>query len=282
MINIVSDKELEFFKTNGFLILKKFYEYDSQIQPIQEEIRAIIQLLLKKNPVPYKNLGLFDDGYIELIQKDRRIGSYIYDAVKQCSSFVNLLSSKENIHLYSALRNSKLVGIAGGGSGIRINNPLEEKYRAPWHQEYPAQGRSLDGLVYWSPLVNVTQIVGPVELCIGSHKAGLLPVYYEPESTKNAYGLRIANEESYIKAYERADLLVEVGDLAIFDFLTLHRSGLNKSSRALWSMQFRYFNFDDEVGQSILWSGVYAAGKRFEDLHPNYVVSINSQEDKFE
>ncbi|MEG2942015.1 MAG: hypothetical protein RR969_10620 [Thermomonas sp.] len=58
------------------------------------------------------------------------------------------------------------------------------------------------------------------------------------------------------------------GDLVLVDFLTLHASGANTSRRSRWSMQFRYFNFDEAVGMSHGWKGSFAAGVDFRSIHP--------------
>ena len=52
------------------------------------------------------------------------------------------------------------------------------------------------------------------------------------------------------------------------DFLVLHASGENVSERARWSMQFRYFNFDEPTGLRHGWKGAYAAGVDFRSVHP--------------
>jgi ectoine hydroxylase-related dioxygenase (phytanoyl-CoA dioxygenase family) len=60
--------------------------------------------------------------------------------------------------------------------------------------------------------------------------------------------------------------LTTPGDLIVMDFLTLHQSGQNLSDRPRWSMQFRYFNFSDPVGQKLNWAGAFSQGKSFNDI----------------
>ncbi len=217
----------------------------------------------------------FDDGYAAFIAKNRALGAVVYDAAKQVASFTRWVNHPLHEALVQQLRNSRSVGLAAGGFGIRIDNPNEERFRADWHQEYPAQLRSLDGINFWSPLVNVTQDMGPVQFCRGSHKAGLLPVLTRdpdhPEKT-GAYGLVLKDREKIVAGHTVDAPLSRPGDLVILDFLTLHQSGYNRSARARWSMQARFFNFEEATGQRIGWKGSFAAGLDFTKVHPELVA----------
>ncbi len=214
----------------------------------------------------------FDEGYQDLIKANRSYGREVYDAVKQIPAFIRLIGITQHEMILAQLRDDAVPGIAAGGYGIRIDNPDEERFRAPWHQEYPAQLRSLDGVVYWSPLVQLTPELGPVCLCVGSHLNGPVPVYtrdpVNPEKA-GAYALILKDERNLVSSYEQVAPLTNPGDLMIIDFLTLHASGRNVGLRSRWSMQFRYFNFNEPVGMCHGWKGSYAAGVNFATIHPD-------------
>ncbi len=271
----LTQEQIHFFKLNGFLIIPDFYNVKSEIEPIQKDIYKIIGLVADKYGVkinrPPFSPEHFDAGYIELLGHNRKYGGEIYDAVKQIPAFVRLVSSASNEALFRSLRQNSSPGIAAGGYGLRINNPFEEKFRANWHQEYPAQLRSLDGLVFWSPLVEVTEELGPVEICPTSQTEGPIPVYTVDPKNKDkqgAYSLTLENETELIKKYKRIAPLSRPSDLILMDFLLLHASGYNKSHRALWSMQFRYFNFLEATGRAHGWKGGFTAGVDFRTVHP--------------
>jgi hypothetical protein len=52
------------------------------------------------------------------------------------------------------------------------------------------------------------------------------------------------------------------------DFLTMHQSGENRSDKPRWSVQFRYFNFNEPLGQRIGWTGSFAANVDFRQVIP--------------
>ncbi len=275
MNSYLKTEEIEAFHCDGVVVLPGFFDLKKEIEPIQRGIYDVIGQVLKQYRVLEKREpftpSTFYSGYQELIALDRKIGGVIYDAVKQIPAFVRLVTHPAFSIIFKALRRDAIPGVAAGGYGIRIDNPNEERYRAPWHQEYPAQLRSLDGLVFASPLLEIVPELGPVEFCLGSHKEGVLPVYsqdaHNPEKS-GAYGLTLKSEKELINKYQRIAPLTSPGDLVILDWLVIHSSGKNVSQRSRWSMQIRYFNFAEPTGMSYWWKGSFANAVDFRDIHP--------------
>jgi hypothetical protein len=271
----LSAKQIHNFQRDGFLLIKDFYDLERDIVPIQKGIHKVIGQVLKRHSLQDTRGPFipehFDEGYQDLIKVNRNYGSEVYDAVKQIPAFMRLLGAVEHETLFHQLRDDAVPAIAAGGYGIRIDNPSEERFRAPWHQEYPAQLRSVDGLVFWSPLIHLTTELGPVRICVGSHQIGPVPVHTRDPHNPNksgAYALTLRDEAKLVSQYDQIAPLCGPGDLIIIDFLTLHASGQNAGQRSRWSMQFRYFNFNEPVGMSHGWKGSYAAGVDFADVHP--------------
>jgi len=267
------------FAERGYFLAEKFYDLTSEIRPIQEGIHRIVELVARKyqidTPMPATPEEAMAKTYPAIIAVNRSYGSEIYDAVKQIPAFWTMVGNARNSELFKVLRPNSVPGIAAGGAGIRIDNPREDKYRAAWHQEFPAQLRSIDGVVFWSPLLPVAKEMGPVELCPGSHKAGPIPVYEDAGGVgqTGAYALRLDRESERLAEYEQIAPLTNPGDLLVMDFLTLHASGRNVSNRPRWTMQWRLFNFADPVGIKIGWRGSFAAGVKYQDILPELVAS---------
>jgi len=268
----------ERFFEDGYYLSRAFYDYESEIKPIQSAIRDIIALVAAKYEIDAPASTpeeAMTRGYSAIIGADRKFGGEIYDAVKQIPEFMQLVVAPKNIELFKDFRPHAKPGIAAGGYGIRIDNPGEEKFRAPWHQEFPAQLRSLDGVVFWAPLLPVHSDTGPVEICPGSHKEGPIAVYEDDQGVgkTGAYALRLDREDELLKKYERIAPLTNPGDLLNMDFLTLHASGQNVSRAPRWSMQWRVFNFADPVGVKLGWRGSFAAGVRYQDIVPELAAN---------
>jgi Phytanoyl-CoA dioxygenase (PhyH) len=274
----MNDLPLEKFSENGLAIVEGFYDSASEIDPILVGIREIIALLLAKYGVEaacLTPLEAMTAGYSALVQKDRKWGGEVYDAIKQIPAFMTLVGNVRNSEIFRQLRPGSVPGVAAGGYGMRIDNPGEEKFRAQWHQEFPAQLRSIDGVVFWTPLLAVTPDMGPVEIAVGSHKEGLIPVYEDDAGLgkSGAYALHLDGEQERLKKYKVAAPCTKPGDLVLMDFLTMHQSGINVSKIPRWSIQFRLFNFADPVGIKLGWRGSFAAGQKFSDLVPELVAA---------
>ena len=274
----LTTEQLAAFARDGFVVLPAFYE-PAEVEAVQRGIHSIIRLLIEQHQLAIEQTDFvpetFDAGYQALIAHDRALGGVLYDAVKQIPAFIRIVASAKHEVIVRQVRGTDTPAIAAGGYGIRIDNPAEEKFRAGWHQDYPAQLRSLDGLVFWSPLIAMTDELGPVEFCIGSHKDGLVPVRESdsanPDKT-GAYGLTLVDEAERVAKYEKSAPLTEPCDLVLVDFLTLHRSGENRAARSRWSMQMRWFNFAEPTGKKLGWAGAYAAGNDLRAVHPEWVV----------
>lgn len=267
--------QIEQFRRDGVLILSDYYDRERDLLPVQQAIYALIGLVIEKYGLkidrPEFSPETFDAGFMDLVAVDRRYGGEIYDAVKQIPAFVRLVSSRRHEDIFRQLRSCSIPAIAASGYGIRIDIPFEDRFKTNWHQEYPAQLRSIDGIVLWTPLVKVTPELGPVEFCLGSHRSGALPVLTRDTGNpdkKGAYSLTLRDEARLISRFEHTAPDTAPGDLVIIDFLILHTSGVNRGSRPRWTMQFRYFNFADPTGIRHGWSGSYAAGVDFKDIHP--------------
>lgn len=276
---LLSPEQIREFSEEGLLVVKGFYDLTNEIEPIQYGIWKILGLLYNKYKIPVSGKPFspetFDHGYQELIAADRKFGGQVYDAVKQIPAFMRLFSLQKNESLFSQIRGTDMPGIAALGYGIRIDNPNEEKYRSLWHYEYRDQLRSVDGVVFWSPLVPILESLGPVQICPKSHKGGLRRSYLknpDQPDKPGAYAMRIENEAELLKQYGIIAPLSEPGDLILMDFLTLHSSGRNISNRSRWSMQFRYFNFHDPTGIKINWTGCVMNGVQLKDVHPELII----------
>jgi hypothetical protein len=273
----LSDAARQSFASKGYAVLARFYDPATDIAPIQEGIREIVALACRKYGVdaptgtPTEAMSI---AYPALIAKNRGWGGEIYDAVKQIPAFLRLVTQEVNSDVFRMLRPGSVPGIAAGGYGIRIDNPGEEKFRAQWHQEFPSQLRSLDGIVFWTPLLPVTADMGPVQIAEGSHAEGLVPVYEDDAGAgkTGAYALHLDRAEERLQRYDIVAPSSAPGDLILMDFLTLHQSGHNISRTPRWSIQFRYFNFAEPLGIRIGWKGSFAAGVKFADVLPELVA----------
>jgi hypothetical protein len=269
----LSDDDLKFFKENGFLHIKNYYDVDKDIVPLLRDIYQLINMVLADQNSSQKracfSLENFDAGLIESLAKDRSFAGIIYDSVKKLPRFSALVNDFRHRDVASFLLNTDFPGFALRGWGARMDHPKETYHKTPLHQDYIAQLSSPRGIVFWSPLRRVSRSLGPFVLYPGSHKAGIFPV---KKGKKNDNYLKIKDSELIESKYQPLSPEVELGDMIIIDYLLLHKSSPNTSEKTRWSMIFRYFDFNDPIGKSYGWKGGDQEGNSFEDFHKDYVI----------
>jgi ectoine hydroxylase-related dioxygenase (phytanoyl-CoA dioxygenase family) len=114
--------------------------------------------------------------------------------------------------------------------------------------------------------------MGPVLLSAGSHRDGVHRIDAgegtEAEMAAGGYeNFRIENEQDVLARHETVAPLLAMGDVVALDFLTLHRSGINRSQRTRWSAQMRLMSFDDPVGLALGWTGGIKSGKTVREIN---------------
>lgn len=252
------------FERDGFVVARGWIDVERDVVPLQRELGALIERAARACGTRYEapaDPAEFDRGYVELVAAHPEVQPVVYDQAKNLVAFQRLIVNERLAGLFRALRGTELCGTAPGSNGVRIDRPGDDRRLAPWHQEFQYQFRSLDGITFWLPLVPVTAAMGPVVLARGSHRGGMEPLVDvsgsgEAGMTTGDYGaLRLAGEATIPERYELCAPESSPGDLFAFDFLTLHASGANVGTRARWTVQIRYFNYDDAYGASIRWAG---------------------------
>lgn len=271
---LINKEDKATFEENGVLVLRGFYDVEKEIIPIQKCIYEILGLIIKKYHLDIEQPEFcaehFDACYNDVIAVNRSYGSEVYDAVKQIPAFLRLISSQRSEDLFAHLRQTDLVGIGKASYGIRIDHPYEDQFRSQWHQEFLFQPQSVDGTVMWTPLVPVKADMGPVIVCLGSHKDGLRKCRKQGKYSEKtgAYKIGLVDEASVVGSYEQAAPLTNPGDLIVMDYLTIHQSGVNVSKRSRWSIQSRFFNFREPTGIQIGWKPSVTVGTDIEDIFP--------------
>ena len=101
-------------------------------------------------------------------------------------------------------------------------------WRVPAHQDWPSTQGSINGLTCWTPLVDVGDLLGPLEVVPGSHLDGLLD--HEDDGVPKLVG----------ETMNFLPIPMEIGDALFFSNFTIHRSGLNQSDLIRWTAHFRY------------------------------------------
>jgi ectoine hydroxylase-related dioxygenase (phytanoyl-CoA dioxygenase family) len=271
---VVGDRPKAVFDRDGFVVFRGLLDVERDIRPLQADLGRLIQRTARmfgQEHAIAKDPDHFDDGLIELVAHHARASGLVYDMAKSLVTFRRLCVHEKIVGAFCALRAAEFCGSAEQMCGVRIDRP-DNRFRAHWHQEFPSQFRSLDGITFWTPLTPMTEEMGAVQLSAGSHRDGIHRIEAgegtEAEMAAGGYeNFRMENEDEVLSRYEIVAPLLALGDVVALDFLTLHRSGINGSQRTRWSAQMRLLNFDDPVGVALGWTGGIKSGKSVRDIN---------------
>lgn len=161
---------------------------------------------------------------------------------------------------------------------FRIDPPDDHGRAFGWHQDYHYNVASTNAVTGWWPLTPVTRDMGHLAIVPGSHRA-MLPV--RVDGTRHVAGRGTGHSQFEIvgdrEAWERDATEIDdlaPGDAVLFSCLLLHRSGVNRSRRARWTVNPRYAAADDDAVVARGWRTVSDRETRlFLDLHPDLVQS---------
>lgn len=234
-----SEEKIKYYKKNGYILFKNIIDEKLRLD-ILEEVYDIFK-------IPNTARGDFKLITIYLRKLFNENFNFYHGAAKAAnySIALNRLSVSEEI-----INCIRKLGIANpniaGRSVIWFQHKSlakTENYHAlPAHQEWSNMQGSIDGIVAWTPLNNISKDMGRLKLIPHSHKLGLSPISKEASSF---YDLTI--ESDYLKEKKFKELLIEPGDLLLFSALTIHKSGINNSDTLKMTVNFRYNNISEKT-----------------------------------
>lgn len=274
--------DLSNYEENGYVVVQNLIDINRYIKPLTNDIEQVIRLVLRNHSIEPTPFGFHAD-YSLLRKVKPSAASAVYDVIKQLRSFHDIIVSDAiNDCLKVIFGSNSTVAIAGNGCGIRVDKPLDQEHSTNYHQDYCGQLRSPKGVVVWAPLINMTYSMGPLKILRSSHKLGVLPILttdkQNPSLRKNATAFNIAREKELLSSFPVDEPLLNLGDVAFIDFLNVHKSGTNISDTDRWTMQLRYFDVHEPIGQKINWAGGISSGVDFKTVHPKMFVSSPESE----
>jgi len=251
---------LNSFNKFGFIKLN-FKETNVDIKKLSEKILTeFLKFNFLNYPAPpffFKNKNIYE--YINYIYRidvkknNTRLTSNIYKFLPTLISLNEFAVSSDLLRIIQLImkkeakeveihKKKKEVGIKeaaltlGTCPLIRIDRPLDKKYKTPWHQDYWFSGISPESIVFWAPLGNLNKKMGFIEAIPGPQDYGILSIkknkYHEP-----------FQPQKKINENLKVILDCKFGEFLIFKQSLLHKSGINISNKCRVSLQLRFNKF---------------------------------------
>lgn len=162
-----------------------------------------------------------------------------YDCAAQLTAFLRLAAKRETESIANLLLGrAPDAPLYAFTNRCRIDPPHDERRTYGWHQEvfYTIPGSRF--VQTWAPLIRDTTVEnGTIEVCVGSHKAGIVRSSWDEPPGRAAQILVDARE---VAKYEQRALPMRLGQMLFFDGRLFHRSGRNSSPRPRYSLVGMY------------------------------------------
>jgi len=136
----------------------------------------------------------------------------------------------------------------------------EVYYKSPPHQDWRSMQGSLNSIVAWVPLVDLSHELGALEIIPCSHLWGL------QESSEDKWYRHIEGLRD--DQYESVD--VKAGDVLFFSAFLVHRSGDNVTDSIRWSCHFRYNDLEEPTFVSRKFPNPYTYAPQQELVTKNF------------
>ena len=250
---------------DGYFVIQNFYK-STYVKKIRDSLKSHFDWIKTKYPEYNKKEFTFDN------PQNQSLIKLFYDSIKKHPSSLELLSFPKTLNLVKKIYGLKYFAFLTNGYGFRLDYPRRSKFLTQLHQDYHANLGSPDGLVFYTPLTDVTNIAsGPVVVFPESHLEGIRKIKLI-NSYDASTGYIIEKAEDEMLKFKATNLFIKSGDLAIFDFRLLHKSSFNASSKVRISFISRFFLFDNKIAIKNKFAGGLQEGNNFEKIHPELVV----------
>jgi phytanoyl-CoA hydroxylase len=229
----------ETFQERGFVRLNGFFSKEDVESVRTDAKRVFIRQMTSRGFLTRSDPSEreFEDGMARYFSKD---SAGFINCGKTCQHLISLhrLSLRENIVSQLAALGVETPNICTRPVLYFNSRHLaksEVYYKSPPHQDWRSMQGSLNAIVVWVPLADVSRDLGALEIIPVSHLWGL------QESREDAWyrhveGLRDDQYES---------IEIEAGDALFFSAFLVHRSGDNVTDSIRWSFHFRYNDLEE-------------------------------------
>ncbi len=261
--------DLEFYKKNGYLFLKEFF-LKEDINRVLNDAKSVFlrQFIHKKyiNKCPLEDVSdsTFNILLYKLFKEDIECLS---NTGKQIQHLVSLHSlSLEDKIMKLLLEVGVKAPVISTRPVLFFNHPNLAKQKVfhtvDAHQDWRSMQGSLNSVVIWIPLIDITKDLGALEILPGSHLHGL-----RTDHVENGFGMVNLTTEEQQKLIQ---VEIEAGDILLFSSFLIHQSGNNITNNPRWSCHFRYNDLDEPSFKSRKYAHPYIYRPIEELITPNF------------
>ncbi|WNQ12507.1 phytanoyl-CoA dioxygenase family protein [Paenibacillus aurantius] len=219
---MISEKDVEFYKENGYLLVKKVFNAEE----VAEMRTALDGILQRAAESKYDRNSAWNNDFLSPEEMKKLVLKGFHDVHYQDAAF-----TRAAVHPNMRAVLSKLIG-----PNVQLHHskmlvkPPENGAAFPMHQDQP-----------YFPHVSHTMMAGSLHLDDADEENGCLHVI--PGSHKNGPMPHVGSHFLSHKEYPISmgtPCPAEAGDVLFFNYLTVHGSNVNRSSRTRRNVLYQF------------------------------------------
>ena len=245
----LSDRHLEFFQREGYLIVEEVFE-SQELDPLRYELAAgveeKIQQLKGQGRIvnSYDELS-FEERLVPIFRDEEKIGREIMYHLEgymgggyRGEEMFNLIKHPKMLRMVESIMGPEI--ISSSIYRLRTKLPGDRLKEVPWHQDSGYWAGQCDPhllLTCWIPLVDANRQNGCLKILPRVHTNGVMEHYWHRE--KRGY-LIIEDEDLPGRGQNAMYAQVKAGTVIILTNMTPHCSIPNTTDMVRWSVDLRY------------------------------------------
>lgn len=226
----------EFYNENGYVIVDLFEP--AIIEELLQSIYCLVGMALGETISSYERLSSL---LLKLQDEDKvRYGNI----VRKFYHLTSLASASSSRNVIDTLKSIGLeLPVYSTHPEVRTDNPYDDRYMQPLHQDWRYGQGSYDSVTVWTPFCDANLHNGSISVYPGTHKLG----YIETEELTEPRRFKLSLDEQNLLDMGYKELVVDVDKYksVIFSQLLVHKSNVNTSDKVRLSFQCRYSNLQE-------------------------------------
>lgn len=269
------EKVRALYQANGFVLVRNAID----TRPLNALVASTTRLMAARLRASGQEPATME--LDALLEQLARLGedkvNALLRAAREALEFHRLVLAEDLLQLVSVVSHLEQPQVISETCMLRIDRNLPSSRDFDWHYDAAYTAQPAQALTCWVPLVPIDANMGPLRVIPGSHREPHCVRFIKEAADKKLAGpKRIELADRDLTALEARAVDVwpmQPGDIILLHGWTLHRSGVNQSTKARWVFNPRYSDLLDSAIVTNDWR-VSRAGDPwvFSEYHPELVA----------
>jgi len=255
--NSISNKHIQFYNQNGYLIIKNTLSNKSLEKFISSTLKAFMLQAKKCGYNSIDNIKDFSDDKLDamdsvigyLLQNDRHAFDEGNKILASLLSPILIQFNEKLNKIYSKLLNTDKETLALYGPSLLVKSPGINEGIYTWHTEAHWFPKRRNFLNIWFPFIREHDIhSGTMYILPGSHKNNDWQFSEYRQKNDGRFDFvqyDIPNNE--LQSYDEMPIKISIGDILITDRNIVHRGSQNKTNKLSYVAVARIFDYSHDL-----------------------------------